>query len=331
MERLRKEIEALAFNEGRRVGTSGHDRARRYLLEKMPGLGIQPYRGSSIDLPYRRGGREFHNLIGVVAGAGPGAPVLIGAHYDSAIDAPSADDNAAAVAIALEVAATLRPDPPARDLVIALFDAEEPPYFLGPEMGSIRFFEEQMRPDGVHAAIILDLVGHDVPLPLPLPVHARERFAQLLFVTGAESHPSLPGVVERCLRERELPVVATRNRWVGDLSDHHVFRENAVPYLFLTCGRWQHYHQPTDTPARLNYAKIGCIRDFVRELSLTLSVSELSPVRGECDTTLWEISLLREALGISLPLILDAVGLASLESERELECLAMRLQANLGL
>jgi hypothetical protein len=33
------------------------------------------------------------------------------------------------------------------------------------------------------------------------------------------------------------------------MSDHGIFRENGVPYLFLSCGRWPHYHRDTDTLA----------------------------------------------------------------------------------
>ena len=46
-----------------------------------------------------------------------------------------------------------------------------------------------------------------------------------------------------------------------------------MPYLFLTCGRWQHYHQPTDTPDRLDYAKMGRIRDYLVRLTEALAQS----------------------------------------------------------
>ena len=91
--------------------------------------------------------------------------MLIGAHYDSVIAAPCADDNAAAVAIALRAATVLRSRPIERDVIIAIFDAEEPPYFLGESMGSVRFYEDQLLDKGIHAAIIMDMVGHDVVIP----------------------------------------------------------------------------------------------------------------------------------------------------------------------
>jgi hypothetical protein len=116
--------------------------------------------------------------------------VLIGAHYDNVIAAPSADDNAAAVAIALSAAAALKRAARARDVVVALFDAEEPPYFLSPDMGSVRFCEDQADTRGCHAAIIMDLVA----------------------------------LVDACPRPAQLPLVLVHNDVVGDMSDHHAFR-----------------------------------------------------------------------------------------------------------
>ena len=113
------------------------------------------------------------NLIGVVPGADRGLPpLLLAAHYDSVIAAPCADDNAAAVAIARHLAERIGAGRGEgglggrleRDLVVALFDAEEPPYFQCPEMGSIRFFNDQMDGRGVHCAVVMDLVGHDLPV-----------------------------------------------------------------------------------------------------------------------------------------------------------------------
>ena len=114
-------------------------------------------------------------------------PVLIGAHYDSVIAAPSADDNAAAVAIALSAAEFLTATHRARDVVVALFDAEEPPYFLGPAMGSIRFCEDEADARGFHAAIVMDLVGHEFALAHP-------ELANLLGATGIESSGALPAL-----------------------------------------------------------------------------------------------------------------------------------------
>ena len=205
-------------------------------------------------MPYRSEGQDFVNLIGVVPGReGTGkAPLLIGAHYDSVIDAPCADDNAAAVAIALSVAeAAAKEALFERDLIVAIFDSEEPPYFQSASMGSNYFAAHQMKPEGVHGVIIMDLVGHDVP---GLP-----GLESLVFVMGAESHPQLRNVFAHSPHPGELKVVPTLNAYVGDMSDHGAFRKRGVPYFFLSCGHWSHYHMPTDTPDRLNYHKMAGI------------------------------------------------------------------------
>ena len=64
-------------------------------------------------------------------------------------------------------------------MILAFFDAEEPPHFLQPTMGSIRFYEDQLQ-DEIHCAVIMDLVGHDVPV---------QGLEDLLFITGMESDP----------------------------------------------------------------------------------------------------------------------------------------------
>ena len=335
--KLRADVSALATPEGRMVGTAGHDAARDFLLDRISALDLRPYQGDSAELSYEGSGKRFSNLIAVVPGEDRSlAPILIGAHYDSVIRSYCADDNAAAVAIALLAAEKLTDSGLQRDVVIALFDAEEPPYFHSDNMGSKRFYREQRRPVGFHVALIMDLVGHDVELPIPGFEAASGQMSGLLFLTGAESHAALPAIVEGNLPGPELPLVAALNRNVGDMSDHHIFRLSAVPYLFLSCGRWQHYHQVTDTPDRLNYDKMARICEYLVQLCQTLDTTELtvdaqatsreSIENGVVDTTSLEIELVRRAFGSALESFLAAIGMGTLASRRDLDQMAARLQ-----
>ena len=166
-------------------------------------------------------------------------------------------------------------------------------------MGSIRFYEDQ-RTGPVHAAIILDLVGHDVPV---------EGLEDLLFITGTESDPGLETAVRHGEPESGVRTVPTLNSYVGDLSDHHIFRENERPYLLLTCGRWEHYHMPTDTPDKLSIGKIEAVANYVVTLTESLCKSSLDgPFLGN-ETLRTEIYFLDKNiqptlrdLGIYLPL-----------------------------
>ena len=335
--KLQADVLTLATAEGRMVGTPGHDVARNYLLSRIGALELQPYQRDSVELQYEGDGKSFANLVAVVPGEDRSlAPILIGAHYDSVISSYCADDNAAAVAIALLAAEKLKTLRLQRDVVIAIFDAEEPPYFHSENMGSKRFYREQAKPEGFHCALVMDLVGHDVELPLPGLGEIGDAIAGLLFVTGAESHAAFPQVVKDCLPGPEMPLIAALNRNVGDMSDHHIFRLNAVPYLFLSCGRWQHYHQVTDTPERLNYEKMARICDYLVGLCQTLDATELtvgeeattteSIESGVVDTTSLEIELIQRAFGDALKPFLTAIGMESLSSRRDLDQLAARLQ-----
>jgi hypothetical protein len=264
------------------------------------------------------------------------APLLIGAHYDSAIAAPCADDNAAAVAIALAVAEQVAaPRPLERDLVVALFDAEEPPYFPSPAMGSRRFWEDQRDGRSMHAVVIMDLVGHDVTVDGlsrgPLAALSQV-LAPLLFVTGTESHPRLPHVFKRAGTVAGLAVVPTLNRYVGDMSDHGVFRANGVPYFFLSCGRWPHYHEPTDTPDRLNYEKMARIVPQVLAFAEGLDSAELPQSGREqfTDTLDLETTRLRTALGSAWEPLLQRCGLDAVTRRTEMDRLILWL-ISLGL
>ena len=331
---LRADVAALATPAGRMVGSLGHAEARRFLCARMAALGLEPYNHSSgYPLPYQQGGREFFNLLGVLPGKDRRLrPILLGAHYDSVIDAPCADDNAAAVAITLAMVERLRATPPARDVIVAFFDAEEPPYFLSQSMGSIRFVLDQMDARGVGFALIQDLTGHEVSVPfLPQTIAGAvlPRLRNLLFVTGAESHPTLPKLVRDCLPADGLSLIATLNENVGDMSDHHIFRTMGVPYLFFSCGRWEHYHQRSDTPEKLSYSKMARIADFLSGVAHRCASQDL-PKAGEHDTTEFEVGLLKETLGMFLPVFLPLVGLKKLETRADLDALAARL-AGLGL
>ena len=80
---------------------------------------------------YRHGEQGFCNLLAQVPGSDPSlAPVLLGAYYDTCDSLPGADDNAAAVPVLLEVAAQMADETLERSVILAFFDAEEPPHFL---------------------------------------------------------------------------------------------------------------------------------------------------------------------------------------------------------
>ena len=91
--------------------------------------------------------------------------------------------------------------------------------------------------------------------------------------------------------------IATLNRYVGDLSDHHILREHGEPYLFLTCGRWEHYHQTSDLPRHLNYAKMNRINQFLQLLIRNIDIRLITPQPEDCDPLEMELALMQRAIG----------------------------------
>ena len=330
---LEQDVRGLCLPEGRKVGTEGHAAAERWVARRLEEIGCEPYHGESFVLPYREQGIDFANLIGVIPGHDRSlAPVLIGAHYDSVIEAPCADDNGAAVAIALAVGeAVAEAGGLERDLIVAIFDAEEPPYYQSTAMGSIRFYEDQLDERGVHFALISDLVGHDVELPedvLPgIPRAVTEQLAPLTFATGAESHPELPEMLQGLSMPEGMKLIATLNEYVGDMSDHGIFRKNGVPYLFLSCGHWEHYHEPTDTPERLNYRKMASIARYSEAICRAAAAASLPETNGLGDPVEFEADTWNKALGPLTDSVAGLLGVPDFNQRMHIAKAARALQS----
>lgn len=111
VKRLTEHSQALALPDGRMVGHPGHDVARNYLLRQMGRTKLVPFHNDRLELSYERPHpitnqpQIFTNLVGVIPGQDRTLPpLLLGAHYDSVIDAPCVDDNATSVALTLAIA-----------------------------------------------------------------------------------------------------------------------------------------------------------------------------------------------------------------------------------
>jgi hypothetical protein len=333
---LMNDVYELCQPGGRMVGTRGHKAAEAWVHRRLGEIGCIPYRGKTFALPYHVDGMDFTNFAGVIPGADRTLPpLLIGAHYDSVIPHPSADDNGAAVAITLAVGeAIARSGGLDRDMIVAIFDAEEPPYFLGEAMGSRRFYEDQVDARSIHFALISDLVGHDVQMPGDslgaMAANLVSPLKSLTFMTGAESHPNLPAVLEEVEVPSGLKLIATLNQYVGDMSDHAVFRWNAVPYVFLSCGRWQHYHQSTDTPDRLNYRKMAAIAHYAESVCRGAAAAELETFVQAEDPIAFEAKTWENALGMLYPVFATLMRVSDFKTRANVNK-AVRALMSLGI
>lgn len=331
VQRLTKHTKALALPFGRRVGQPGHDTARDYLITQMNRIGLEPFDGDSFELSYtlnhptRRKPQEFTNLVGVIPGRDRSLPpILLGAHYDSVIDSPCVDDNATSVAHNLVLAGYYAIHGLDRDLIIAFFDSEEPPFYLGKTMGSRRFCEDYCSEIDFAAVIVTDLVGHDPrPEDLGLPSAAglaMPQIKKLVAVMGAESHGAFPEIVEEAARAtKDIRVISILHRYVGPMSDHTAFADAGQPFLFLSCGQGEHYHTPEDTIEWINFDKLAHITRFIADL-----VARIDDLSDEYEWELYDpfdtdIRMLKRALGPIAIAALRAYGIKIPKTREELD------------
>ena len=106
---IKRDVYRLCQPEGRMVGSAGHVEAENFVRKRLSESGCVPYAGEEFDLPYSGKNHDFLNFAGVIPGGNSSLPpLLIGAHYDSVIAAPCADDNGASVAVCFAVAKMLK-------------------------------------------------------------------------------------------------------------------------------------------------------------------------------------------------------------------------------
>lgn len=124
----------LGGHLGRRRSVSEEPAALRatadYIRDELgrAGLGVEAL---AVSLPAETpSSLTFENLEVVVPGTGGGcSDIVIGAHYDSAIGSPGANDNGSGTAALLELAKWAKSQQFRRTIRFVFFVNEEPPYF----------------------------------------------------------------------------------------------------------------------------------------------------------------------------------------------------------
>lgn len=262
-------VEALCSDEcaGRAPGTPGGRAARRLVIDALRDAGLDP---GEQPVP----GCNGANVLATLPGKDIDRWVMVAAHYDhlGVIDGHTfrgADDNAAAVAILVEVARGLAADrPDGRGVIIAAFDSEEPPYFLTPAMGSEHFARNPTVPlETIDLMACMDLVGHTLG-PEGLPDEVRDT----VFALGAErSHGTRELLAGLGSVEPGVTVRGADAEIIPALSDYAAFWDRKRPFMLLTNGRSRVYHTPQDVPAELAWDKMAATARWLERF-----------VRGQC-------------------------------------------------
>lgn len=274
-ERLRASVERLCSEFAPRsyehVGNL--DRAAEWIAGELRASGLE------VELQdYRLDPGRYRNVVGLRRGSDPLAgAIVIGAHYDAFSGTPGADDNASGVAVLLELARTLPEVEPERTHYLVAFSTEEPPFFSTDGMGSYVFARRLKREEvDVILMISLDLVGYysDAPgsqrFPSPLFRLMYPGRGNFVAVIGdGQSGAAIQRTKRGLMAAGELPVHSFRAPAGYDLvrlSDHSSFRRLGLPGVQVTDTafmRYPAYHQPEDTPEKLDYERMA---ELVRAL-----------------------------------------------------------------
>jgi hypothetical protein len=229
--------------------------------------------------PFVVDGRTYRNVI---ARLGPesGARLVIGAHYDAALDLPGADDDASGVAGLLAIARALGETPPSRPVELVAFCLEEPPHFATDDMGSVHH-ARALKEAGVEveAMISLEMIGYfdDRPGSQRFPLPGLERIYPttgnfVALVGDLGSRPLLARVKAAFRGGTDLPVesiAAPRSVTGVDWSDHRSYWAVGYPAIMVTDTsflRNARYHTADDLPDSLDYVRMAKIVDGVMAL-----------------------------------------------------------------
>jgi hypothetical protein len=265
------------------VDPEDHTRAANWIAAEFEQMGLavsrQPFEipgNVSAELPPRLGTNVIAQLNHSSVALRDARAIVIGAHYDTVLNSPGADDNASGVAAMLECARVLSDSDSGRSITFVAFDAEE---MQGPAEGlhgSTAYVTEVARPVSVEipvAAIIFESVGFSsVTVKQRFPGSFRFLFRKAYRALkqqqfSAESLLILsrgPGrAISRHLEESasnpdiQLPILPLEIPWWMPLvrnlrrSDHAPFWRAGIPAVMISDTanfRNPHYHRRTDTP-----------------------------------------------------------------------------------
>lgn len=218
----------------RPTGSAAEARAAAYIQETLAAEGYRVER-QPFPLP---GGGESANVV-ALPDFDPATDrhLLVGAHYDTVVGSPGANDNASGVAVLLELARVLAARPARLPVVLVAFGAEEGR--PGPHhrsLGGSRHYAQGLSPEAARnlaAMINLDMIGRGDALLSTLRINMKR------------------GVHRRMLGLAGGLGVPAREHLTPQVSDSVPFASRGIETGWLWTGVEPSYHSPSDTPEKI--------------------------------------------------------------------------------
>lgn len=266
--RLQMHVERLAGDIGERnvFAPEALQRAAVYIEDEWETMGYDVER-----LEYDVSGIRCANLVTTRKGSARSSEILLlGAHYDSVIGSPGANDNASGVAALLEIARMFQAVEPMLTVRFVAFVNEEPPFFWTHKQGSMVYAEAaRRRGDDIRLMASLETIGcySDQPGSQSYPPLFRlfypNRGNFIGIVSDFGSRPAMQRLAEAFRAQSDFPLQTVSTfRFIPGVSwsDHRSFWRHGYPAVMVTDTafyRYRHYHAPTDTADKLAFPELA--------------------------------------------------------------------------
>jgi hypothetical protein len=238
-----------------------------FIEKSFADAGVTPRRDS-----YEVNGKACHNIEVEIRGSSSEI-VLVGAHYDSVLGAPGANDNGSGVAGLLALARRFAGKPTQQTLRFVAFANEEPPYFQTAQMGSAVYARRcREQQDPITAMISLETIGYfsDAPRSQTYPSPGLGAFYPtkgnfIGLVGNLRSRALLRHAVNVFRGTGKLPAEgASLPAFISgvDWSDQWSFWQEGYRAIMVTdtaLFRYPYYHTAEDTPEKLDYDSFALV------------------------------------------------------------------------
>lgn len=270
-DKLLRDVQIISNDslEGRAFSTRGNHKAQKFIIENFKQIGLQTFQNNRYlqTFPYLFKGEKRQdvfpikkpkenfsnvpdttviggNIIGMLNGE-INKTIVITAHYDhlgirNGKIYNGADDNASGIAALFAIATYFKKHPTKHQLVFAAVDAEE----IG-SLGAEYFLKNYKGKENIDLNINIDMIAHS-------------DYDPELFASGLFHYPNLRKPLEKIYSDKVKLLFGhddAENKEQSDWtysSDHRVFYNEKIPYIYFGVEDHKDYHRPTDTYDTIN-------------------------------------------------------------------------------
>jgi hypothetical protein len=308
-ERAVTDIEAIVAVGPHPTGSEANDQVREYLVERLKEIGYSPhvqyewirprYRGAGSD--ERAESVLVHNILARLDSERSGPALMVTAHYDSVPAGPGAMDDAAGVAIVLQIAEALYGAEVQNPVIFHLSDGEE----LG-LLGAQAFTAYHPWAEDVEVVINLESRGSSG--------------LGLMFETGDGNRELVRLFGQLVQRPAGSSTFYSLYKQLPNDTDFTVYkRAGMVGMNLANIGTPQNYHTADDNLENLDRRTLQHLGDTTMSLVKGLADADLESMKSDSDSVFFDVFTrwcVHYPEGFALPLAAIALAISLLALSR---------------